>query len=559
MSERNPKAQSRREFLKKSAALGTGAAVGVGSSALGASAADVRTQDWDRETDVVVVGAGAAGMAAAIAARDEGASVIIVEQNFDIGGRAILSGGACYLGGGTSFQKEYGIEDSLERVFYDWTLNDQPRNRYNDREIVWKYVENAIDTFEFLTENGVEWLPPGRPSRNDSVFRRPAPQQWPIPEEVIVPEQRGSGLMRPLERSAREKGVEIILQHRMAGFVREGQTTGRVLGLTANEVDEWYEPTGRTLSIRATSGVIFATGGHSNNIHFRRIFDPRLTEEYQVHGDGWTPQNADGELAAIAIGASLWGAANQTNEADAQLSKGRLATRSNYHGLAFTPEAPNFFREKATGLRVRDWQNLILVKENGLRFHDETAGIRDYEYFFSAMQWTGDLEKLNGGGPIWAIFDADGVEREAWVVEPPYVDTDGYFFRADTLEELASSIDNKYQWRSMPAEALRSTVERYNSFVDSGAGDVDFDKPRPLYKIQKPPFYAAWATPCVHDTYAGIRINTNAQVLDTNGEVIPGLYAAGESAGGFGQHGLGRSFVFGRLAGIDAARRGRDG
>lgn len=558
MSKRTPKNQSRREFLKKSAALGTGAAVGAGASPFGLRAAETQDIQWDREVDVVVVGAGAGGMAAAIAARDQGASVIIVEQNFDIGGRAILSGGACYLGGGTSYQKQYGIEDSAERVFFDWTLNDQPRNRYNDREIVWKYVENSIATFDFLTENGVEWLPPGRPSRNDSVFRRPAPVQWPIESEVIVPEQRGSGLMRPLEKSARAKGVEIVLQHRMTAFVREGPTSGRVLGLTAIEVDEWYEPTGETLAIRARNGVIFATGGHSNNIHFRRIFDPRLTEEYQVHGDGWTPQNADGELAAMAIGASLWGAANQTNEADAQLSKGRLATRSNYHGLAFTPEAPNFFREKATGLRVRDWQNLILVKENGLRFHDETAGIRDYEYFFSAMQWTGDPSKLNGGGPIWAVFDADGVEREGWTVEPPYVDPDGYFFRADTIEELASSIDSKYQWRPMPGDALRQTVERYNSFVDSGAGDVDFNKPRPLHKIQRPPFYAAWATPCVHDTYAGVRINTNAQVLDTRGEVIPGLYAAGESAGGFGQHGLGRSFVFGRLAGIDAALNGGD-
>ena len=561
MSKKTPKAQSRREFLKKSAAMGTGAAVGVGVSALEGSAGEIRAQDiqWDREADVVVVGAGAGGMAAAIAARDQGVSVLIVEQNYDIGGRAILSGGACYLGGGNSYQKEYGIDDSPEKVFYDWTLMDQPRNRYNDREIVWKYVESSIATFDFLSENGVKWMPPGRPSRNDSVFRRPAPEQWPIASEVIVPENRGAGLMRPLEKSARAKGVEILLQHRMQTFVREHPTSGRVLGLTAMEVDEWYEPTGQTVNIRANNGVVFATGGHSNNVDFRRIFDPRLTEEYQVHGDGWTPQNADGELAAMAIGASLWGAGLQTNEADAQLSKGRFATRSNYHGLEFVPESSNFFREKATGIRVRDWQNVILVKENGLRFHDETAGIRDYEYFFSAMQWTGDPDKLNGGGPIWAIFDADGVEREAWIVEPPHVDPDGYFYSADTLEELASTIDNKYQWRPMPPNSLRETVERYNSFVDSGAGDVDFNKPRPLYKIQRPPFYAAWATPCVHDTYAGIRINTNAQVVDTQGEVIPGLYAAGESAGGFGQHGLGRSLTFGRIAGIDAARNGRKG
>ena len=558
MGEKTPKAQSRREFVKNSAMVGTAAAVGVGENPFLTRTGQAQAIEWDRQADVVVIGAGAGGFAAAIAARDQGVSVMLVEQNFDIGGRAILSGGACYLGGGTWLQKEAGIEDSPEAVFYDWTLQDHPMNRYNDREIVRTYVDNCIATFDFLTENGVDWLPLGSPSRLDSVPRRPSPRQWPIESEVIVPTQRGSGLMRPLERSARAKGVEILLSHRMTSFVREGPTSGRVLGVTAMEVDEWYEPTGRTVAIEARNGVIFATGGHSSNVNFRRMFDPRLTEEYQVHGDGWTPQNADGELAAMAIGASLWGTANQTNESDGQLSKGRLATRSNYHGLAFTPDAPNFFREKATGLRVRDWQNLILVKETGRRFYDETAGIRDYQYFYAAMQWTGDPNKLNGGGPIWAIFDADGVEREGWNVKPPYVDPDGYFFTADTLEQLASTIKSKYQWRPMPGEVLRETVERYNSFVDSGV-DEDFQKPRPLYKIQRPPFYAAWDTPCVHDTYAGIRMNTRAQVLDTQGEVIPGLYVAGESSGGFGQHGLGRAFVYGRIAGMDAARNGREG
>ena len=556
MGEKTPKAQSRREFVKTSAVVGTAAA--VGESPFSIRPDQSQEIEWDRQADVVVIGAGAGGFAAAIAARDQGVSVMLVEQNFDIGGRAILSGGSCYLGGGNWLQKEAGIEDSPEAVFYDWTLQDHPMNRYNDREIVRTYVDNCIGTFDFLTENGVDWLPLGSASRLDSVPRRPSPRQWPIESEVIVPTQRGSGLMRPLERSARAKGVEILLSHRMTSFVREGPTSGRVLGVTAMEVDEWYEPTGRTVAIEARNGVIFATGGHSSNVNFRRMFDPRLTEEYQVHGDGWTPQNADGELAAMAIGASLWGTANQTNESDGQLSKGRLATRSNYHGLAFTPDAPNFFREKATGLRVRDWQNLILVKETGRRFYDETAGIRDYQYFYAAMQWTGDPNKLNGGGPIWAIFDADGVEREGWDVKPPYVDPDGYFFTADTLEQLASSIKSKYQWRPMPGATLRETVERYNSFVDSGI-DEDFQKPRPLYKIQRPPFYAAWDTPCVHDTYAGIRMNTRAQVQDTHGEVIPGLYVAGESSGGFGQHGLGRAFVYGRIAGIDAARNGREG
>jgi succinate dehydrogenase/fumarate reductase flavoprotein subunit len=107
----------------------------------------------------------------------------------------------------------------------------------------------------------------------------------------------------------------------------------------------------------------------------------------------------------------------------------------------------------------------------------------------------------------------------------------------------------------MPAEALVKTVERYNSFVDSGV-DADFNKPTPRYKIAKPPFYAAWHTPAIHDSYTGIRINTSAQVLDLHGRPIPGLYACGDSAGGFGQHGICRASTFGRLAGWHAAEHG---
>src|SRR5262249_13933625 len=95
----------------------------------------------------------------------------------------------------------------------------------------------------------------------------------------------------------------------------------------------------------------------------------------------------------------------------------------------------------------------------------------------------------------------------------------------------------------------------YNSFVDAGK-DADFGKPSPKYKIQTPPFYAGWSTPLVHDSLSGLRINSKSQVIDVNGEVIPALYCAGESAGGFSQHGLSKCIVFGRIAGREAARLG---
>ena len=228
-----------------------------------------------------------------------------------------------------------------------------------------------------------------------------------------------------------------------------------------------------------------------------------------------------------------------------------------------------------TGLRVADWQNVILVNMLGKRFYDETGKqftannynvIRPYvhghwlnaknikydpnNWLNAAMQGIGDGQ--NGGGPIWAIFDADAVAREKWDPKPPNVDVDqGFFFSAGTVEELAQKIQMKYQRRPMPPGDLSATVTLYNSFVDDGV-DSDFGKPKPLYKIAKPPFYAAWATPVVHDTRAGLRINAKCQVVDMKGEIIDGLYCGGESAGGFSQHGLARALCQGYIAGTNA-------
>ncbi len=142
--------------------------------------------------------------------------------------------------------------------------------------------------------------------------------------------------------------------------------------------------------------------------------------------------------------------------------------------------------------------------------------------------------------------------REKWDPKPPNVDLRGWFFTADTISELAGKIVSPYQPKPVPAAALEATVAKYNSYVDMGK-DPDFKKPTPMFKIQKPPFYAAWSTPILHDTRAGLKINRKCEVIDIHGQIIPGLYCAGESAGGFGLHGLPRVSVFGRIAGREAA------
>jgi FAD binding domain-containing protein len=542
--ERANPALDRRSFLTTGAAVGAVAALPTQP----AQAADAI--NWDREVDVVVIGAGAGGLVAAIAAREKGASVLIVEKNFDIGGRAMMSYGGLYIGGGNRLQRAKGVQDSPDRAFADWSRPDKPMGRFSDRELVRTWADNNLELFDWLEKHGIQWEGyRGAPDRLDRGRTRLNVVHW--PNEPTTP-ARGSGFVRPLEKTARQMGVQILLQQQMTKIHRESQLAGRVTGIAVVEVDDSYRQKTRTMNIRARKGIIIATGGCAGNPVFRTMFDVRLTEEYQAENSEWTERTGDGEIAAMEIGAALGATACQTTQDDNLITKGRMGKKSNGTITELYPTSRHFFRARALGLVVRDYQNVILVKENGLRFYDETVPTRDYEFYAAALAWTGDPKKFNGGGPIWAVFDADAVAREKWEVRPPHIDPNGYFFSADTIEELAARIVNEYQWRPMPRAALRKSVERYNSFVDSGV-DADFKKPRPLYKIATPPFYAAWHTPAIHDSYTGIRMSPSAEVIDLHGKVISGLYVCGDSSGGFGQHGICRAATFGRIAGFHAA------
>ncbi len=538
----------------------------------------------------MVVGSGATGLPAAIQAIEDGASVIVVDANWDVGGHAIVSGGNVALGGGTSAQKKYGIADSPDLLYADltdWSVvepNGFPCYRYNDREIIRAFADNSAPTYEWLVAHGVIFVAASPDNRGAHETGNSAPREhhtaamaWPQMQtgrpvaENSATTSSGIGLIRPLEATARKLGVQILLQHRMTSLVRENTPSGRVFGITATNQ-------GKTLNIRARKGVIIATGGSSGNVNFRRMFDPRLTEEYcGVAGEPYSFQDASGELAAMAIGASLWGLFNQTGEFGSGITKpNKIGCQYGYVNVTWQPGSPVFHLARATGLTVLDYQDLILVNQAGVRFYDETKGpftsnnynaIKDYiprshrnaaniqydpaNFLNAALAGTGDA--TNGGGPIWAIFDSEAVKRESWTVAPPHVDiAAGFFFSADTIAKLAGNIANKYQRTPMPAGALQATVTKYNGYVDA-AKDPDFGKPAPKYKIQTPPFYAGWATPVIHDTRAGLRINAGCQVVDFNGNVIPGLYCGGESAGGFSQHGLARSITQGRIAGRNAA------
>jgi len=237
---------SRRDFLAKSAA-----AAGVGVAALAPGQADAQTNgQWDYSADFVSIGAGVAGLAAAVSALEHGASVIMVDENFDIGGHGMVSGGVVHLGGGHSQQRAHGVEDSAEKVFEDWIRPDHPLARYNDRDLVRAFADENASTFGWLVENGVQFEDQMVGPQMASTVQRQVPTvQWPIKSEIYtsVPGRRGSGLVRALEAKAREKGAQILLRHRMTSIVRENPSSGRVRGITVTTE-------GRTLRIEARKG-----------------------------------------------------------------------------------------------------------------------------------------------------------------------------------------------------------------------------------------------------------------------------------------------------------------
>jgi hypothetical protein len=300
--------------------------------------------------------------------------VILVEAQNDIGGHAITSGGNVPLGGGTTVQKKYGIVDSPDLLFQDltdWSVfepNGFPDYRYNDRELIRAFAENSALTFEWLVAHGVIFVDKAPDASGGEAVGNSVPREmhaavmnWPMVQtgKSADPTLRatlssGNGLMRPLKVAARSAGVQLLLEHKMTSIYRQTPTSGRVLGIAANNK-------GTELNIRAGKAVIIATGGSTGNVNFRRMFDPRLTEEYcGLAGMPWSDQDASGELAAMAIGASLWGLYNQTGEFGSKLTKA-FVIGCQYNYFRWMPGSTVFDRAHASGLSVRSWQDVILV------------------------------------------------------------------------------------------------------------------------------------------------------------------------------------------------------
>lgn len=460
---------------------------------------------WDLETDVVVVGSGFAGLAAAIEARLAGCSVMVLEKMKGFGGNSTISDG-CVAAAGTDFQSEAGIEDSPELMYQDMLAAGLGLNQ---PELVRIVTRKSNETFEW-TRDFLEVEYQERVDRfgGHSLARSHA-----------TINRSGSDIIKQQLKKARQLGVEIKTKTYLQKIYR--YHSGRVKGVQIRRGYQYPDNTsGKVRSIKARKALILATGGFGNDIHFRSAQDPRLdagigsTNKYSTTGGALRE--------AIRIGAL-----------PVHLSWIQLGPWAcpDEKGYGIGPDFSSY---------IAFPYGIIVDPETGCRLVNEMA---DRKIRADAL--------LNTGHPCVCLVDQMGIESSGFGIA--HCVRKGVVKQFDSLKQLAAAYN-------MPAEVLEETVSRYNQFVNDKY-DLDFGKPisEKATPIQQAPFYAMRVWPKVHYTMGGILINAHAQVLDLDQQPINGFYAAGEVAGGV--HGACRlgscaiidCLVFGRIAGQEAA------
>jgi fumarate reductase flavoprotein subunit len=438
--------------------------------------------------DVVVIGGGAAGLAAAIEAGKAGASVVLLEKLPMLGGSTLVSGGIVY-GTGFAIQKEAGIEDSVDALVDYWMERAEGKATEAHLRFV---AERSGATIDWLADIGV-------------VFGEPYPTGSSPVARAVSAEGRGNGLIEPLKAEALAHGVEVLLQTTAESLIVD--SNNRIIGLLAKD------SVGEALKINANA-VVIATGGFDRSVDLVKTYAPIMEGNASFSGVGNT---GDGLRMALAVGADVSG------------NNGVIGFRAVEGELAYT-----------TPIASLMWMPWLNVNLDGKRFANEAL---DYMLFYEELVKQRD-------GVTYRIFD-----QNTYLPALDEAVTKGSAFVADTLEDLAAQA-------GIDAEGLVATVENYNTMIANGV-DTEFGKNITGHQpINAPKYYAVKIVPAVLGTLSGIKVDLDSRVLDTKGNPIVGLYAAGEVANGELYYkvypgsgaSLIMSFVFGRVAGENAAK-----
>lgn len=461
-----------------------------------------KAADQELTYDVVVVGAGGAGMTAAVQAHMNGAKVLILEKMPKVGGNTILSGGALNAVDDRS-ETAIKFNDSVD-WHYQQTLKGGDYK--GDPKLVHLLVSRAWE--------GVEWIKALGMQFDESKIFTVTGGMWQRAHKPADPV--GTGFFKTYGAYIDgHEGIELMLNTKAEELLAD--ENGRIIGVRATG------ETGNTITAYANNGVVIATGGFGRNVEMRQTYNTVWADlSEKIPSTNHPGATGDGIKMLMKVGADLI----QMNYIQ-MLPIGDPATGSLSGNIEF-------------GVDSR-----IFVNKEGNRFVNE-GGRRDEmtKALFAQTDST-----------MWMIMDSDcyptGDEVNNFNESINSLVAEGRAFKGETLEELAAAIN-------IPVENLKAALDGYNKHCESKETDT-FGRTIYGTPIDTPPYYAAARVPTVHHTMGGAHINEKAQVISEMGNVIPGLYAAGEVTGGIhGSNRLGGNaltdlLVFGRIAGESAA------
>ncbi|MFC1941871.1 FAD-dependent oxidoreductase [Chloroflexota bacterium] len=435
--------------------------------------------------DIVVIGGGGAGLAAAVSAGEKGAKVIVLEKRSVLGGNTALAEGL--LAAESPAQKRLNIDAPRDELFK--MAMTYARWRINPR-IVRAFINKSGDTIQWLEDKGLffDWIPPLYPGQRYLVWH--------------CLRRSGKELIEVLTKACGKLGVQIFNKSETKKLVTDAK--GNVTGVVAVTGEK---------EIRITAkSVIIATGGYGGNKKLLKKYNPFYNEKMIHHG---LPHMGDGILMAIEAGAATEGL-----------------------GLIhFSGHSPSVGSTDLTA--VSDEPNTIWVNKKGERFIDEAAAGFSRHESVNAI-----VGQPDGFG--YTLFD-DRIRRN--IEEKGIIKGLGHFVPAGTqftglektlesaakkgVVKIASSWENIATWIGIEPEKLLVTIDEYNLYCEQRYDEIFAKDPRYLEALRTPPYYAIEIHPRFIGTIGGIKINHHMEVLDHNDNPIHGLYAAGIDTGGW--------------------------
>ena len=488
---------NRRNFFKSSLAAGL-------MTAAAAHAQLPAPDKWDETYDVVIVGAGGAGLAAAVEAVENKMSAVVFEREPIIGGSSTLNGGMIAVAG-TEEQAKQGIKDSKELYVKDMLAAGDNKN---DKDVVEAFAEGILDHYEWLTSK-LGLFP-------DQIVQQGG-QSVPRSHHYV-----SSKVLAAMAKYAKDNGIEIRTRVRVLQLVWNKEHT-RIAGVEV-------QSRGKRIFVEAKKGVLLAAGGFSRNKELVGKYNPPLENADAISGLGTV---GDGIKMGLSVGADML---------DTAYIKGTYGFRLNPSTI-----------EDMTQVY---WSGGIIVNKSGKRFVNEAISYKKIS----------DIALAQPEGKSYIVFDRKILEdnykdnpqgRELWDPILKENKIPSYLFEGKTIEEAAKKA-------GLDATVVAATVAQYNKEV--AEGNIAFGRTGLVGNTGKPvpltqaPFYVMPATAALIATYCGLKITPTAKVVNVFGKIIPGLWAAGEMTGGV--HGAGylsgsafaKAQAFGRIAVRDMSK-----